>query len=334
MPYDRRKFSDEALIERTKEAHDRLNDYGKYGRFFQGTDGTTLNSWKCKEGEHIIDIIPFIAGSKHPLVSAGTPTYLVDLWIHQKIGAGESDYVCPARNFKKRCPICEYQLKKLQNPNLTELQEHALKKLDPKRRCLYNIVCYDSEMEADKGVQLWEIAHFLFEKKILAIARNPRGGGFIPFSSPDRGFSIYFERQGSGMENTQYLGHKFIPREEVISDHVLQSAHTLDELIVEKSYDELRELFYSGVLLGADDSASPDNSDQVESGGQRNTVKSRLEAAKKAPPVGTTKLQDEPAPKTPLAEKGATLEPEQKKEPEQTPAASVKPPTRRRRRRI
>jgi hypothetical protein len=260
----RQKMSSEALLERTAESHRRKNDYGKFGRFFRSPEGSEdFKEWKCKEGEHIIDIIPFLAGKNHPHTPEGSPTYLIDVWVHQKVGINENDYVCMARNYNKPCPICDYinaqksrnsllspeeeqSLNPQQQALLTTAREAALSKCEPKRRCLYNIVCYDSTKEQDSGVFVWEIAHFLFEKKILAIAREPRGGGFIPFTSPDNGKSIYFERQGSGSDNTQYLGHKFIDRPEPISDKILESAFTLDELILVPSYEDLRTEFLSG----------------------------------------------------------------------------------------
>lgn len=247
----RDQFSGDALLKRTAEAHQRMNEYGKYGRFYTAPEGGQLKIWKCREGEHLIDIIPFIAGSNHLQVDSGKPTYVVDVWIHQKVGINENDYLCLTRNYREPCPICEFLAKKRMEA-LTDKEEKVLKTKDPKRRCLYNIVCYDSARERDKGVQLWEIAHFLFEKKVLAIAREPQGGGFIPFSSPDNGKAIYFEREGSGLENTQYLGYKFVDRQRIrdyitISNELLESAYILDELVHKPDYAEVHEALYCGL---------------------------------------------------------------------------------------
>ena len=243
----RSKFSGKALLKRTEEAHQRINEYGKFGRFYTARGEKPLKAWKCKEGEHIIDIIPFLAGPMHHQVREGEPTYLLDIWVHQKVGMDENDCVCLARNYNEPCPICEYINAQRLKTDLTEETEAALKALNPKRRCLYNIVCYDSTREEDRGVQLWEVAHFLFEKKILSVARNPRGGGFVPFSSPDNGKSVYFEREGSGITNTQYLGHKFIERQAAIADETLEQAYILDELIIKLSYEELKEALLGGL---------------------------------------------------------------------------------------
>lgn len=273
----RSKFSGKALLQRTEEAHQRINEYGKFGRFYTARGEKPLKAWKCKEGEHIIDIIPFLAGSVHHQVREGEPTYLLDIWVHQKVGMDENDVVCLARNYNEACPICEYINAQRLKKGLTEEDEDAFKSLNPKRRCLYNIVCYDSTREEDRGVQLWEVAHFLFEKKILSVARNPRGGGFVPFSSPDTGKSIYFEREGSGITNTQYLGHKFIERQNRVSDEILEDAYVLDELIIKLSYDEIKEALLGGLSKPEKDHGKSVEGDSIPD--DANRVAQRMEAA-------------------------------------------------------
>ena len=317
----RSKFSGKALLKRTEEAHQRINEYGKFGRFYTAPkgDGAPLKIWKCKEGEHIIDIIPFLAGPTHHQVKEGEPTYLLDIWVHQKVGIDENDIVCLARNYNKACPVCEYINAERLKKNLTEDEENALKALNPKRRCLYNIVCYDSTREENRGVQLWEVAHFLFEKKILSVARNPRGGGFVPFSSPDNGKSIYFEREGSGIANTQYLGHKFIERQAAIDDGTLEQAYTLDELLIKLSYEEIKEALLGGLTNPAKD-PKPVGGDNIPEDADK--IAQRLEAANRtqgsaAGPPGRTR-------RTPLAsnQKSTRSDGAETKSPPQRSAAA------------
>lgn len=285
----RSKFSGKALLQRTEEAHQRINEYGKFGRFYTipKGEGAPLKIWKCKEGEHILDIIPFLAGPNHHQVREGEPTYLLDIWVHQKVGMDENDVVCLARNYNDPCPICEYINAQRLNKDLDEEAEEALKALNPKRRCLYNIICYDSTREESRGIQLWEVAHFLFEKKILSVARHPRGGGFVPFSSPNNGKSIYFEREGSGITNTQYLGHKFIERQSEVTDEILEEAYILDELVIKLSYEQIKEALLGGLAKpekkpeeGAGKSPAPVEGDSIPD--DANRVAERMEAASKA----------------------------------------------------
>jgi len=284
----RSRLTGKALLKRVEEAHQRMNEYGKFGRFYSTPAGSSapLKSWKCKEGEHIIDIIPFLAGSNHHQVKEGEPTYLLDIWVHQKVGMNENDCVCLARNYNEPCPVCEYLNSRRLEKDLTAEAEESLEALNPKRRCLYNIVCYDSTREEDRGVQLWEVAHFLFEKKILSVARNPRGGGFVPFSSPDNGMSIYFEREGSGMSNTQYLGHKFIDRQVPVSDEILEQAYTLDDLVNKLSYEELKEELLGGLVQQQKAAEQPAQVEGDDIPDDTDRIAMRLAAAKveKDPP--------------------------------------------------
>jgi hypothetical protein len=227
------------MAKRTEESFGRKDSSGKYKNIFK--EGTDVKLWKCTEDFHSLDIIPFLAGKNHPQEKPGTATYLVDLWVHQRVGPNEDSYVCPARNYSERCPICEYA-NTLRSQGASDEEIRAI---SPKRRVVYNVVCYDTAKEEQKGVQIWEASHFLTEKNFLAISRSPRGGGFIPFADPDDGKTVSFTREGSGI-NTKYLGFQFSDRDYVISDETLDEARVLDDLIHVPSYEELKEVFFQG----------------------------------------------------------------------------------------
>jgi hypothetical protein len=252
----REQLSDEELIERTQESHKTMNEFGKFGKFYGPIPGgRELKNWVCKEGEHVVDIIPFISGNKNPRVAPGKPAYVVDVWVHKNVGVLENDYLCPLRNYSRPCPFCEYtqQLRLNLGDDKNKEDLTYIKSFEAKRRCLYNIVCYDSVREQDAGVQIWEIAHFLFEKKILAIARDPRTHGFIPFPCVNTGSSICFQREGSGAGNTQYLGHRFLKRAHSIPEHIIESTYCLDELLIEMPYDKLKEELLMGLSGGIEE---------------------------------------------------------------------------------
>ena len=70
--------------------------------------------WQCKEGDHLLDIIPWPAGPDMPLGEEGAPkieegelSYVLDLRVHQNIGSMKVPFVCPYENFGEPCPICE-----------------------------------------------------------------------------------------------------------------------------------------------------------------------------------------------------------------------------------
>lgn len=204
-----------------------------------------IGFWKCSDEKHIVDFIPFIAGPNMPKVSGGGVkegefTWLVDLWVHWNVGVLEHPYVCPAKTNGEPCPICEY----LQQ-NRDTLTKEEYDKIRAKHRTIYLIWCHDNSTEEEKGVQLWEIAHYFMEYNLKEIAERPRGGGTIPYFDPDTGKNVIFTRRGKGAGNTEFIGHRFDDRENpVIPDRILEQSFPLDSVVKYTSHDKLYEAFY------------------------------------------------------------------------------------------
>jgi len=244
-----RDFKD-GLRKRTEESY-KARDTFRRGIFKEQLPDDIV-FWSCKEGEHLIDIIPYLAGPNDPITKEGEPTYVLDIKVHQNVGPSEGvDFVCLAENFGRPCPICEHR-KQLRSEGA---EDELWKALYPKRRCIYNIICYDSAEEEEKGIQVWEVAWWFTERLFVELAKGPtvgrhrRGGddlGFIPFADPDEGRSIAFTRQGSGAQNTSYLGHRFVERDYIIEDEILEKAWVLDELIYVPTYDEVYDAYWGG----------------------------------------------------------------------------------------
>lgn len=201
--------------------------------------------WRCGEGDHHVDIIPFEAGpdmpfdNDHigPITEEGDLDYVLDLFVHMNVGNMNKPYVCPFENFGKECPICEFI-------KANRLEKEDWKKLAPKHRVVYLLWVHDDRKEEKKGVQIFEASHFFMEEKIAEIAKLPRGGGYINFSDPDKGRSLMWKRKGTGQQNTQYLGHRFIERESKIPDKILDQTFPLDSIInMHPSYDEIEKDF-------------------------------------------------------------------------------------------
>lgn len=236
----RQKYDKEAMVKRTKEAYDSRESSGKYGDYF--TDNMPLTKKKMKNGDHIIDIIPYIAGENNPSVTSDAPTYKLDVWVHTNVGPKEGMYVCPARNFDKPCPICE-EIARLRKEEDTDDADHEdeIKALNPKRRCAYNIICYDSAKEEEEGVVLFEVSHYLFETELNAVSKKKRTGGFVPFSDPDEGKTIEFTKEGE-RRTTKFKGFQLTDREESVTDEILDDAICIEDYIETPSYAELAKI--------------------------------------------------------------------------------------------
>lgn len=240
--FDRKKAK-EALVKRTEESNvrregDSSTRYLRTDIFFP-----QWNAKPTKSEPHIIDIIPYIAGKNHTKTDKRNPTkegdytYWLEVYAHQNIGPGKEWIVCPARNYGKPCPICENIEERIKEGE--EWDDY--KDIGLKRRCVYNIVCYDGKEEA-KGVQVWEVSYKFGEGPIQLAAKNPRGGGVVPFSDPDIGQSISFEVANDTYNTHQ--GHKLIERKYVIPDEILNSAFVLDDLLYLRTYEDIHQVFY------------------------------------------------------------------------------------------
>jgi hypothetical protein len=201
-------------------------------------------------GEHIIDVVPFIAGRQDPRNPEGSYAYVVDLWAHFNVGAGNEAIVCPRLNFQKKCPICDYM-------RATRLERKDWQLIKPKRRTLYLVWPHDEDKKMEKkGLHLWDVAHWYFEDKITEIAKKPRGGGYVLFQSPDKEgkqirFSIkkgkYTDKDtGESGERKEFTGHSFLDRDEDLPEKIVNHGIHLDELVNMKPTAHEIEVKFAG----------------------------------------------------------------------------------------
>ncbi len=201
--------------------------------------------YKCSEGEHIVDVIPFEVGSQMPHDDAGQPVseegeidYIVDLYVHQNVGSMKQPYVCPFENFGLPCPICEYI-------KANRLEKEEWSQTSAKRRAIYLLWGRNDRKSEKLGIQIFDSSHFFMQEKIAEVAKLPRGGGNVIFSHPDKGKHVAWTRKGSGKENTSYLGHRLLDRESTIPDKILNAGFPLDECIkMHPTYEEIEKAFY------------------------------------------------------------------------------------------
>ena len=208
-----------------------------------------VNIWRPVEGTHEIDIIPFFAGSQHPRDREGIPSYCVDVWVYQRVGALKLQFVSPSKTWKQTDPVIEY----IHRENLSK---EEFKAKAAKRRVIYEIWCHDNKEEEDKGIQVWDVAHFFMEKHLDVISKSPDDGGYIQFSHHNTGCRVLFDitsegkwtdETGTERDSVSYIGHRFRnrPKDTKIPDVILDMNFPLDEAIhMKPSYAEIYEAFY------------------------------------------------------------------------------------------
>ena len=257
---NRRAMFKRGLEDAAKRSYDTKDSYGESEDYFK--KGVKIQKWIPKVGEHLINIIPFIAGPDCPNQEEGYATHVLDIWVHQRIGPSNTSHICLAKNFKQPCPICDLQREMRKDGGFSE---DDIKALQPKRRTVYNVVVLDSVEEERKGVQIWEVSFHFMEKHLANLAKNPRTGGFIPFQDPDTGKSIGWVIESKGGSNKEYIGHRFVDRDSEVTDEQLDEAHTLDEIIHIPEFKELQkvaEMIRGG--LGEPDEEGNDEPEEEE----------------------------------------------------------------------
>jgi hypothetical protein len=240
---ERRKAMREQMGRRTEESYDRKDKGGgMYGNILR--KDISIKEWICKSDDknpHVIDIIPYTVG-KNPSDKKAKPgdfAYVAEYYVHSGIGANEDRVVCPNKTFDMPCPICEDR-KELSDQ--FGFEDERVKKLKPSRQCVYNVWVYDTAEEEKKGVQIWIVAHWFFERFLMDLAKLPRDGGFVAFADPDEGKQIQFYRKGK--ENVTFTGHQFINRDYNIPDEILESVYCIEDIVVVHDYDTLATMYY------------------------------------------------------------------------------------------
>lgn len=254
-----RLFKGDDLKKRIKTSQQKSK--GRRSNIFPANKNLPI--WKPKDGSHIIDIIPYLAGKRDPATEEGSPTYTFEYQVHPNVGPGNKQYICPAM-YDKRCPICEYRQK------LRDKDDERYKDYFPKTRNLYNVISYDDKKEAKKGVQIWDVSWHYFEKALMAISRKPSRAGkedkIVNFLHPEDGKSITFTIVPAKSKNSypSFEGHSFDDRDYEIDDDILDAAHVLDEVVIVATYDEIKDAFY-GEDGGKDgDSGDDDETEEIQ----------------------------------------------------------------------
>lgn len=235
----KRRYDSKKLQKRLKRSQERAQ-----GSMKSVVDaGAKVTMFRPKDGSHILDIIPYDAGSKDPIVEEGEPTYTLEIWVHPFVGTDNAVYLCLQRMYNKDCPICTHRQKLIDKG----VEEDVYKKLFPKCRHLYNVVSYDKG-EEKKGVQVWDVSYHYSEKHIIPLSKRPTRGGkerTVNFPDPIDGKSITFTIEPAKTKNDypSYVGWAFEDREYEIDDDILDAAHTLDEIVKVPKAKEVAEQY-------------------------------------------------------------------------------------------
>lgn len=226
------------------------------GTCFRIPSGMTLLQIKgaCKKR---LDVVPYTVGKGNPFADPGFLHYERTYYMHPKIGAEGKPYCCLQMTFKKACPICEAKAS-----FIAAGKEEESKELRYKERQLWLVIDLD---DAEKGLQIFDYSFHLFGKHLDEYIQESDEDDthFRYFADPEEGstLKVYFREESTGSHKF-YDGTRieFLPRKKPLSEKILESAPCLDDLLIEFSYKDLKDIFYQ--------TAKGKDADEEEVGGK------------------------------------------------------------------
>jgi len=239
-----------------KNSHDQKNKANAYGHLIL-PKGVNLFRESPKT-RNKIDILPYVVTSgKHPdrddeygVAVPGELWYKRPYWLHRNIGPANETIACP-RSIGEPCPICEYQAKLKKDG--AKWDDDNVKELKASMRNLYYVVPLGMK-DFEEEPHIWDIAQFCFQDKLNDEIEEDET--YETFPDPEDGFtlSVRFseEKIGKNMFNdTSRIDFK--PRANPISDEMLDSLTSLDDVLDIKPYKVIEALLFGGLDTVVDD---------------------------------------------------------------------------------
>lgn len=197
-----------------------------------------------------VNILPWEISSKdHPEVVAGNAKvgdmdYVLDLWIHQRIGPNKEDHICLKKTYGRECPTCDLADDLWKD----ESTKDEARNLFSKRKCVYIIQPLDSDFHAPKDdIYIFEMTHSRFAKGLQGKAvSSMRGRGVVNFADPYVGkvvsFTVVEEKMNNGRKYSLADQFEFNERQEEISEDILMKVPSLDTFLTVKTADQIRAI--------------------------------------------------------------------------------------------
>ncbi len=190
-----------------------------------------------------VDIVPYVAGEGNPVADSGMTHYERSFFVHKNIGPGNGTYVCPSKTENKACPVCEHRDKLLKDG--ADHKDDTVKALRAKERELFLVVC---EGQEDKGILLWDISTHLFGNLLHS---------YILDADEDENISFFYEADAEdgkrlriGFEKKTFNGNDYFEAKTIrfkdrsaLSEGIVNHDICLDDLLIVKSYEELKAVF-------------------------------------------------------------------------------------------
>ncbi len=158
----------------------------KGGGLFDSIVKPGFDMWRPKEGSNLIRFLPPTWDDhKH---------YGYSIWVHTRIGANTSNYLCPQKMLNKRCPVCEAA-----NEARKQGDEDEAKEMSPKEQIAYYILDRDND---NPHPQVYVVG-WMQDREIVNQCYSDRTGKALFIDHPTDGYDVTVKRTGK-MLQTRY----------------------------------------------------------------------------------------------------------------------------------
>lgn len=325
---------EEIMAKYKSVSHDKVMERAKASKNRSGGSTTValpegfkdMPFFKPEKDVYMLDVIGYvITDPNHPEgIDPGYIWHSRRYFRHGNIGAEENSYVCLAKTFGKRCPICDYA--KLGKNNGT-LDKKQLDELRAKERGLFCVIDRDDKEEK---IQLWDVSHHHFGKMLAAELPDVDDPQAAKFYEPDSGYSLrvrFAKESFNGRDFWKPERIDFKTRKQDYPDSILEEVPPLDDILIELSYNQLEEIFVMGDSKGDDEPEPRERSrrSRGDDDGDNDRPSRRREPEPEDEPPARRGRRDEPEDEPPARR------PSRREEPADEPADEPRRPTRGRR---
>lgn len=265
----------------TANAHKQKSQGAQYGHLSLPKG---VNVFKEEPGSRTrLDFLPYeVSDSKHPdrddemeVAVPGELWYKRPYKLHRNVGVNNDSAVCPT-SIGKKCPVCEYRAKLLQEG--ADWQDETVKTLKPSDRNLY-VVVPKGLKDYEEKPHIWDISQFLFQNKLNDELEEDEEFGVFPDLEEGLTVRIRFSEEQIGKNKFADTSRiDFEERDEQYDEDILKKAPNLDEVLSIPTHNQLEAKFFE---LEEEEEGEPVKEEEEEE--EEEEKPKRKSKSKKAP---------------------------------------------------
>jgi hypothetical protein len=191
-----------------------------------------------------LDILPYtISDPNHPCKDVVNKIALKgDLWyrrpikVHRNVGQGNAKVICPT-SVGGKCPICEYQKKRF---NEGAPKDETVP-MYPQQRSLYIVI-----PDGEDDIYVWDMSNKMFQDMLIEELKESPENEIFPDLEEGKTLEMRLKWKTIGEKGKPFpevTNISFLDRDPY-KESILDEVPDLDTILIVKSYDEIKNLFF------------------------------------------------------------------------------------------